>query len=311
MPLDPQVQQFLEQGKQQASPSPEQVGPAEARRQLMESARLLGPFPELASIEDRVIPGPAGPLPIRIYRPIHSTTPVGVAVYFHGGGWVIGNIETHDGYCRELALASGAIVVMVDYRLAPEHPYPAALDDCYATTCWVAEHAATFGGDPQHLAVVGDSAGGNLAAAVCLAARDRGGPRLAFQLLIYPVTDAGCETPSYHENAEGYYLTRDAMLWFWQQYVPHAPDRQHPLASPLRGDLRGLPPALVLTAEYDPLRDEGEDYAARLSIAGVPTRLIRYPGMIHGFARRTKLFRVAQQAIEDAGQALRQALEAE
>ncbi|MEN8159131.1 MAG: alpha/beta hydrolase, partial [Myxococcota bacterium] len=230
-------------------------------------------------------------------------------VYFHGGGWVIGSIDTHDGSCRDLANRIGCVVVSVDYRLAPENPYPAAAEDCYAATKWVSENAAAVGVDPGRIAIGGDSAGGNLTAAVALMARDRGAPALRHQLLVYPVTDADFSRPSYRENAEGYLLTTKAMEWFWGHYVPDPARRQDAYAAPLRApDLSGLPPAFVLTAEYDPLRDEGEALAARLEQAGVPTRLTRYEGAIHGFFAMGLLAEVARRAVDDAVAELRQAL---
>jgi acetyl esterase len=222
---------------------------------------------------------------------------------------VIGSLETHDGSCRELANRVGCVVVSVDYRLAPEHRYPAAAEDCFAATNWVAENAAALGVDPKRIAIGGDSAGGNLAAAVALMARDRSGPALRHQLLIYPVTDADFTCASYRENAEGYLLTTKAMEWFWGHYVPDAVLRKEAYAAPLQAkDLAGLPPAFVITAEYDPLRDEGEAYAKRLQQAGVRTTLRRYDGAIHGFFAMGLLAEVARTAVADAVAALRSAL---
>jgi acetyl esterase len=218
---------------------------------------------------------------------------------------VIGSIETHDGLCRQLANAAGCIVVSVDYRLAPEHPYPAAAEDAYAATRWVVDNARSFGGDPSRVAVGGDSAGGNLTAVVSLMARDRGGPPLVQQLLIYPVTDAPTDKGSYRSNAEGYFLTADMMQWFWRHYTGEAGSAE-PYACPLRAkSLAGLPPALVVTAEFDPLRDEGEVYAARLREAGVPVHLSRYDGMIHGFFAMSAFLDRARAAVAEAAEALR------
>jgi acetyl esterase len=228
-------------------------------------------------------------------------------VYFHGGGWVIGSLDTHDNSCRTLANSTGAIVVSIDYRLAPEHKFPAPLEDCYAAASWVVANAASLGGDAERVAIGGDSAGGNLTAAVALMARDKGGPRFTHQLLVYPVTDAACDTRSYVENAEGYFLTKVSMLWFWNHYLRERLDGENPYASPLRAeDLKGLPPATVLTAEYDPLRDEGEQYGARLKEAGVPTRITRYDGMIHGFFGMGDVLPQAKDAMREAAAALRQ-----
>ncbi len=229
-------------------------------------------------------------------------------VFFHGGGWVIGDLETPDGTCRALANRAGCVVVSVDYRLAPENKFPAAPQDTYAATQWVAANAASIHVDPARIAVGGDSAGGNLAAVTAQMARDRGGPRLVFQLLVYPVIDGACDTASYRDNAEGYLLTKDMMRWFWNHYVRDAEDLFNPIASPLRArSLKGLPPALVQTAEFDPLRDEGEAYAAQLKQAGVPVRLTRYNGMIHGFFGMASVMDRAKTAIDEAGAALRSA----
>jgi acetyl esterase len=252
------------------------------------------PRPEgqpVAHVEDRKIPGPAGEIPVRIYNP-EGPDPKPVLVWYHGGGWVIGDLEGADFGCRMMANAAGCVVVSIDYRLAPEHKFPAAADDCFAATKWVAENAASFGGDPARLAVGGDSAGGNLAAVVSQMAKAGGGPAISFQLLVYPVTDFGYHTQSYRDNAKGYLLTMESMEWFWNHYLNTTADGENPKASPLRApDLSGLPRALVITAEFDPLRDEGEAYAGRLMEAGVPTSAVRFNGMIHGF--------YANGAIED------------
>lgn len=235
---------------------------------------------------DEAADGPGGPIPLRLYTP-RAPGPRPGLIWFHGGGWVTGSLDSHDGLCRQLALDTGAVVVAVDYRLAPEHRFPAAVEDALAATRWVADRAARLGIDAGRLAVGGDSAGGNLAAVVSAIARD-GGPPLCWQLLVYPITDCDLDTPSYRENAVGYLLTRAGMAWFWDHYLPDPASRAHPHASPLRApDLSNLPPAYVITAEYDPLRDEGESYARRLRDAGVPTRLDRFEGMVHGFLRRT------------------------
>jgi acetyl esterase len=239
-------------------------------------------------VADHLIPSTRGEpaLGVRVYTPA-GEPPFPLLVYFHGGGWTIGNVDIGDAPCRALTNAAGAVVVSVEYRLGPEHKFPAPLEDCYAATAWAALMAAhapdQLGGDPDRLVVIGDSAGGNLAAAVALMARDRGGPKIARQVLIYPVTDHRFDTPSYRDCAEGYLLTREAMRWFWRHYLHNRAEGRHPYASPLRaGDLAGLPPALIVTCEYDPLRDEGEAYGARLRAAGVPAKVSRYDGMIHG-----------------------------
>jgi acetyl esterase len=228
-------------------------------------------------------------------------------VYFHGGGWVLGSLATHDGICRSLAAGAGCVVVSVDYRLAPEHRYPAAAEDCYAATQWCAAHAAELGADGSRVAVGGDSAGGNLSAVVAQMARDRGGPPLVFQLLIYPVTDAARDTQSYRENAEGYLLTAGDMAWFWNHYLGDARARgAEAYASPIRAaSLAGLPPALVITAEFDPLRDEGEAYGAALESAGVAAKVTRYDGMIHGFFGLGAMIDRANSAVQEAAGTLR------
>jgi len=308
MAVDPQVRTLLDQMIALGGPPLEQMEVAEARRLIVAMAGLQTLHEEVARIENRRIPGPAGEIPIRIYTPARVLT-TGVLVYFHGGGWVIGNIESVDGICRALANGAGCVVVSVEYRLAPEHRFPAAAEDVYAATRWIAANAASLGADPARVAVAGDSAGGNLSAVTALIARDRGGPALVQQVLIYPVTDANFETASYRDNATDYLLTKDAMLWFWNHYAPNAADRANPFAAPLRAaDLSGLPPALVITAEYDPLRDEGEAYAARLRAAGVPTELTRYPGMIHGFFGMTRILDQARSAVAQVSDTLRRAL---
>jgi acetyl esterase len=258
-------------------------------------------------VEERELPGPAGDIPVRVYVP-DASLPLPVVAYFHGGGWVFMGIETHDWICRRLANATGAIVVSVEYRLAPEARFPAALDDCLAVTQWLAGHADELGGDPRRVAVAGDSAGGNLAAATALAWRDADEPALAAEVLVYPVLDADAATPSYAANAEGYLLTADTMRWFWDQYLGADGDRADPRASPIRAtDLTGLPPALVLTAEYDPLRDEGNAYAARLAATGVPVEHHEYAGMVHGFLGMFDLVTEATDAMDRIGAFLRAA----
>ena len=244
---------------------------------------------------------------MRVYRP-ESETPLPVVVYFHGGGFVIGDISTHDTTCQRLAAGVPAVVVSVDYRLAPEHRFPAAVEDCDAATAWVAAHAAELGGDPARLAVAGDSAGGNLAAVVARHARDAGGPAIAFQLLVYPATDMTGSLPSHTENGKGYLLTSDTMAWFLDNYLA-GENVSDPDASPLfAGDLGGLPPALVVTAEFDPLRDEGEAYAERLRQAGVKATTSRYDGMIHAFYGLDPIFDAAKRATAETVAALRDAL---
>jgi acetyl esterase len=304
MPLDAQSQAVLDMMAAAGLPPIEQTTPEQARevRATMRGsfAALAGNVPALAHIEDRIIGG----VPVRVYWP-HSVNPLPIVVYFHGGGWVLGDIETYDGLCRALAMSSGCIVASVEYRLAPEHPYPAPLDDCYAVTKYISEHAGEFNADPEHLAVAGDSAGGNLAAAVTLLARERGGPAIHFQLLIYPATDYSADDGSVQEYAEDHFLTRAGMRWFWRQYVPEAEHGLHHLVSPIKAkDLSGLPPAFVITAECDVLRDQGEAYARRLEDAGVPVKLNRYNGTIHAFFMMGGVLETGQRAMADAGAAL-------
>jgi acetyl esterase len=303
MPLDPFLRALLDQMAASGAPSLDSLPVPQAR--AMFEAMTVGPSEEvaLARVEDRRIPGPGGEIPVRIYTP-EGQGPFPVLVFYHGGGWVIGSIKTHDDICRVLARDVPALVVSVDYRLAPEHPFPAGVEDSYAALAWVAENAASIGGDPTNLAVGGDSAGGNISAVVAILARDRGGPRLAHQLLIYPATDMRGDTVSMRENGTGYFLTHDIMTWFSNHYVS-AQERLSPHASPLLAtDLRGLPPATVITAEFDPLRDEGEAYAARLREFDVPAEATRYDGMIHGFFTM-RMLQQSRDAIASAIAALR------
>ncbi len=305
MPVDPAIQQVLDGVAAMPSPTAlEEMSPSEARSLMDEMAAIFA-GPEVDT-EDRTIPGPGGDIPVRIYRP-EGDGPFPVVVFFHGGGFVIGSIASHDATCRSLCQKSGAVFVSVEYRLAPEQPFPAAPEDCYAATRWVSEHDAELGVNPSRLAVVGDSAGGNLAAVVCLMAKERGGPPIAFQALVYPVTDH-VETASRSENAKGYLLTTAAMDWFIDHYADDEA-RKSPWCAPLRAvDLGELPPALVVTAEYDPLRDEGEAYGRRLQEAGVPVTISRYDGMVHGFFSMTALVPRAVDAEDKVAQALRRRL---
>ena len=257
MPLDPQAQALIDASKLLGVKPNHQLSVPEARQAMIARAALSAGAPEpVGRLEDRTVPGPAGSLPIRLYWP-DGDGPFPVLVYFHGGGWVLGNLDTHDGICRALTNGAGCLTISVDYRLAPEHNFPAAVEDAYAATCWAAANAAELGGDPGRLAVGGDSAGGNLAAAVALMARDRGGPRFAFQMLIYPITSFQFDFPSYQENAEGYILTTADMRWYWAHYLAADEDGRSPYASPLQAsDLAGLPLDVAYPATHS-LRGRG------------------------------------------------------
>lgn len=266
----------------------------------------------VADVRDLEIAGPAGAVPVRLYRPSNDAE-LPVVVFFHGGGWTIGGIDDYDPVARQIANRSGAIVASVGYRLAPEHPYPAALDDCWAATTWIAEHAAEFGGDPARFALMGDSAGGNIAAVLAQRCARAGGPRPALQVLVYPVVDSDLDTGSYRENGQGYLLDLEQMRWFLDCYGRGGAALDDPAISPLRaadlrdGTLRGIAPALVITAEFDPLRDEGEAYAAALRAAGVEVSQTRYDGMIHAFFGLGAVFDAGRTAVTEAGAALRAA----
>ena len=290
------------------------AGIASMAAEELRNRMQLGDMPveDVARTEDRVIPGAdGGDLPIRIYWAEVTDETRPVVVFFHGGGWVIGGIDSHDGQVREMVNRTGAVYVSVDYRLAPEAKFPAAAEDCYAATQWVSANAAAIGADAARLGVAGDSAGGNLAAVVAQMARDRGGPAIAHQLLIYPCCDMDSNAwPSQTENGFDYFLTKESMDWFYDQYAPVA-DRNNPYASPIKAaDLSGLAPACVITAEYDPLRDEGEAYGARLQEAGVACEVHRYDGMFHGFFGMTLAIPGAVAAQETAAAAVRAGLSA-
>lgn len=311
MPLDPQVAAFLQRIADLNAPPVYTLTPEQARRAV---PQITTPMEPVATVENRRINGPHGEIPIRIYTPYSAVQqtgrgPLPLLVFYHGGGWIVGDLDSYEHLSRTFANALDCIVISVDYRLCPEHKFPQGLDDCYAATVWAFEHARTLGADPQKIIVSGDSAGGNLAAAVSLLARDRQGPPIAYQLLIYPVTDANFETESYVQNATGFLLTQKAMRWYWEQYLPEPSAATNPYAAPSQAaDLSRLPPAHVITAEYDPLRDEGEAYAARLKGAGVAVTMKRYDGMIHGFLRRTDLYDVAREAIQEVAQETKRAL---
>jgi acetyl esterase len=312
--LHPQTRALLALVERGKVPPLETLSPTAARLQYRDRRHLLQPAPRaIAELAELRAEGPDGSIPMRLYRP-HlraADAPSPVLVYFHGGGFVIGDLDTHDSVCRELALLSGCAIVAVDYRLAPEHRFPAAVVDCAAATRWVRDQAGALSLDPTRLAVGGDSAGGTLAAVVAIDARERGDLAIAFQLLIYPVTDLHCDTPSYAENGRGYLLTEATMRWFVAQYLADPADADDWRASPLRHpNLTKLPPALVLTAGYDPLRDEGTAYAGRLASAGNRASSVCFPGQIHGFVTMGKLIDEASTALAVCAAELRRVLAA-
>jgi acetyl esterase/lipase len=312
MALDPQAAHVIELIVKSGRPPYHQLAPKDAR-QLFRETRPAStpPAPQIGAVRELEADGPHGAIPLRLYRPagVADSRRLPVLVFFHGGGWVIGDLETHDVLCRQVTAEGGVSVIAVDYRLAPEHKFPAAVDDAWAATRWIAAHAAELGVDPERLAVGGDSAGGNLAAVVALQARDARGPRIALQILLYPVTDLVSESRSYADLADGYMLTRDSMRWFRAQYLAKEEDAADWRVSPLRApSLAGLPPALVVTAGYDPLRDEGEAYAKKLREAGVSVDAVSFGGMIHGFVPMGRLIDAAFRAVTLIAGSLHQAL---
>jgi acetyl esterase len=306
--LDPEIQLVVDMSEAAPGPPSHLVAIEEARAVYeRESAMLSGPGEEVAEVRDVTVPGPGGAVPVRVFRPA-GEGPLPLVAYAHGGGWALGTLDAFDPLCRALANASGAVVASIGYRLAPEHPFPAALDDVRAAVRWLAENARELDGDPDRLAIAGDSAGGNLATVTARRLRVEGGPPLRFQALVYPVCDSGLDTPSYRACSEGFGLSAESMKRFWELYLDGADGRQ-PDASPLQAeDLSGLPPAFVLTVRDDVLRDEGEAYARALEAAGVPVTLRRYDGAVHGFFRWLAKSRLSRQAVAEVGVALREAL---
>lgn len=301
--LDPDARALLD-----AVPIPpfHTVGLDEAR--ALSDAGGLGEAIPLPVVEDLAVPGPAGALPARLYRPTEDDGGP-LLVFFHGGGFVLCGLESHDAVVRALAVGTGCPVLAVDYRLAPEHPFPAAADDAYAATAWAAEHAPDLGGDPQRVAVIGDSAGGNLSAVTALRARDEGGPALAAQILLYPVTAHVTDDEAMRENAEAPLLTAGDVAWFQDLYLPNPDDVTHPHASPLRAEsFAHLPPAVVVTAGNDPLRDQGDAYADHLAEAGVPVEHLRFDALFHGFLSFAPLLEPARRAFDDVTAAIRRTL---
>ncbi|HET7577792.1 MAG TPA: alpha/beta hydrolase [Bacillales bacterium] len=308
MALDPKVKVLLEEMEAAGTPPLDSLPPAQAREAFQGLNQLSAEQAEpVAKVENRSIPGPEADIPVRIYSP-DGEEPHPAVVFFHGGGWVIGNLDSHDNVCRALTNLANCVVVSVDYRLAPESKFPAAVHDCYAATQWVFEHPSELNIDSSRVAVAGDSAGGNLSAVVSHMAKERGTPELVHQVLIYPATDFTATTESLRENAEGYFLTKGEMFYFRDHYLSGPEDAENPMASPyLNNDYSGLPPATVITAEYDPLRDEGEAYALRLKEAGVPVTQKRYEGMIHGFVSMADELEQGKQALQFAADSLRSA----
>ncbi len=304
--LDPQIQAVLEEQAAAGAQPPGSVTTEELRAQYVKQCKeQWGELDEVHAVEDVDADG----VPIRIYRPVETDEPSMALVYFHGGGWVIGSIETHDGPARAIARRAGIVVVSVDYRLAPEHRFPAALDDAWAATQWVSSHAADLRLDVDRIGVGGDSAGGNLAAVVARRGRDHAIP-IALQLLLYPVINHAFDTPSYSFFSQGYGLTRDGMQWFWEQYLGEGGDGTNPDASPSQaGDLRRLPRAIVVTAEADVLRDEAESYAQRLFLSTVETEGYRYDGMIHGFLRMAGKVERSNAAFDELAPSIRAMLD--
>ncbi|QQK81153.1 alpha/beta hydrolase fold domain-containing protein [Salicibibacter cibi] len=306
--LDPQAQFVLEQLKALGGPPMEMLSPEEARASANFSP-LAGPPEKVENVTNKTIPGPDGEIPVRIYTP-DSEGPFPALVYYHGGGWVIGDLVTVDVPCRRIANQTNCVVVSVDYRLAPEHKFPAAIEDAYAAVKWVADDANTIQVDPSRIAVGGDSAGGNLATVVAMMARDKGGPAIVQQILLYPVTNHAFDTNAYEENADGFFLTKAMMQWFWSHYLRDEDDGKKPYASPLLADdLSGLPPAFVITAGFDPLRDEGEAYAERLKAANVPVETTRYDAMIHGFCWMPGAIEQGKNALDQVSSSLKRAFD--
>jgi acetyl esterase len=312
MPLDPLVKAFLDKAAAIPRPKAWDVPPAMARQSFAAMMQLTGPKDVTAGrIENITIPGPGGPIRARSYSPVAAAGPLPALIYFHGGGFVAGSLESHDGLCRLFAAEGGFKVIAVDYRLAPEHPYPAAMDDAWAATQWIEENAAQLGVDAGRVAVGGDSAGGMLAAIVTQLAREKGGVKIAYQLLMFPNTQIGGETASLNEFAVGYFLERRAIEYFNSLYLTPEADKNSPRVSPLRGkDFSGLPPAYVMLGGYDPLHDEGLAYAEKLRSAGVKVTIADYDDMVHCFIYLQTVLPQAHDAVAKAAKAVKAALDA-
>lgn len=306
MPLDPKVARFLQQVKDSGAPAYEDMTPAEARRQELTDLAKTNRDRKTEAVAEviyRFIPGPTADLPVRIYRPIGGEVPKENApalIFIHGSGWIVSNIETNDHFSRALANRTGVVVIAVNYQKAPEHKFPIPMDDCYAATLWVFEQANALGLDPKRIGIMGDSAGGNLAASVALRLRDEMGPLLACQVLVYPAVHYGWDSASAKLHATGYLLQRESMKYYWHHYIRSPADAKNAYCSPLDASSHScLPPALIYTAEYDPLCDDGFNYAQKLKLAGVPVSYKMYEGMIHGFIKMLQSFDQAGEFIDD------------
>jgi acetyl esterase len=308
--IDSEAAAYLKWLQSLGLPSLAEQGVEEARGQnRMRAPMLAGELEAVARIEDIPVPGPRGSIGCRIYAPVRGQA-LPALLYLHGGGWVLGGIDTHDSVCRALANRAGCMVLSLGYGLAPEHRFPAAVEDAWSGLVWLHENGAAIGADPHRLAVGGDSSGGNLASVLARWARDRGGPRIAAQVLIYPVINFDLDTPSYRSAGTGYGLTRESMRWYWTQYLTDPRDGASPDASPLRADdFRDLAPALVITCELDPLESEGSAYAAALGAASVPVEHIHEAGMIHGYIRMAGVIRRARKSWDDCARFLRRELQ--
>jgi acetyl esterase len=307
--LDPILKGLLDQMTANPMPKLWEIPPAAGREMYKGMATMLDPQDvPIGKVEDRKIPGPAGEIPIRLYTPVGAgATALPAVMFFHGGGFVIGDLQTHDALCRQIANGAKARVVAVDYRLAPEHKFPSAADDCFAALKWVAAHASAIGVDANRIAVCGDSAGGNLSAVVCQLAKTAGGPHIVYQVLMYPTTIAHAKTGSMKDFEKGYFLEREAMDWFFDAYVPKGHDLKDPKLAPFWGDVKGLPPAYVITAGFDPLKDEGKQYADKMAAAGVQVTYKDYPAMVHGFFNMSAVVPQARDAIAEVTGKLRAA----
>jgi acetyl esterase len=310
MPLDPILKGFLDQLSAVPGPKMYELPAPDARAAFVAMMQMVGPKDvPIGKTENLTVPGPGGPIAVRVYSPVAAgSEALPALVYFHGGGFVIGDLDTHDGLCRMFANEAGCRVIAVHYRLAPENKFPAAAEDAYTATLWVEANAPRLGVDPNRIAVGGDSAGGQLAAVVAQQAKEKGAPKLVHQLLMFPVTQIGRDTSSLREFAVGYFLEAAALQWFYDSYVPKGADKDDPRLSPLRAkDLSGLPPAYVLLGGFDPLHDEGLQYAERLRSAGVKVAVEDYPDMVHCFIYLQTVLPQAHTAVVSASKALRKA----